>query len=446
MRRRRIAVLGAGFSGVAVASQLLGRRGCEVLLIERGRRFGPGAAFGVRDPAWLLNERASDMSADPASADDFAHWLGVRDGQADGFAPRRRYGAYLEHVLARARRKARRSRLSTLRGEAVACRRGVEGWLVDLEGEPESVEADAVVLAMGRAPQAPPAVFEAQGVSVLKPWSAEALQPIERTQNILLLGDGQTMIDHALALARNTRMGAIYVVSRRGLMPRAHPREPARAPPEALALPAALSEALHVFRREVRAAQARGEPWQFAFARLRQRAPNAWRRLAPDAQRRFLRHLRPWWDAHRHLIAPEIAARIAALQNLGRLRLLAGEIVHAAPAANGVQLQHRGRGGLARHRFEVARIVDCRETLLDLARADHPLLRQLLADGLARPHASGVGFDVDAHGRVLDAAGAPQETMFALGALTQGAFWECTEVPEIRVWAARIAEMLAPPC
>jgi uncharacterized NAD(P)/FAD-binding protein YdhS len=34
--------------------------------------------------------------------------------------------------------------------------------------------------------------------------------------------------------------------------------------------------------------------------------------------------------------------------------------------------------------------------------------------------------------------------MFALGPITQGAFWESTAVPEIRVRAAAIAAILAP--
>ena len=48
----RIAVIGAGFSGVMTAIHLLWR--CEpgerVYLVERGDRVGPGLAYGTHNP------------------------------------------------------------------------------------------------------------------------------------------------------------------------------------------------------------------------------------------------------------------------------------------------------------------------------------------------------------------------------------------------------------
>jgi uncharacterized NAD(P)/FAD-binding protein YdhS len=71
-------------------------------------------------------------------------------------------------------------------------------------------------------------------------------------------------------------------------------------------------------------------------------------------------------------------------------------------------------------------------------------VRQLLDEGVARAHPNGLGFDVDPDGRVLSAEGAIYDSLFALGPITQGAFWESTAIPEFRVRAAAIAMMLAP--
>jgi uncharacterized NAD(P)/FAD-binding protein YdhS len=82
--------------------------------------------------------------------------------------------------------------------------------------------------------------------------------------------------------------------------------------------------------------------------------------------------------------------------------------------------------------------------VLDPSQSQDPLVRQLLDDGLARPHPNKLGFDVDPDGRIVGASGAAHQNLYALGPITMGAFFECTAVPEIRVRAAAVAMMLAP--
>src|SRR5262249_48332234 len=101
------------------------------------------------------------------------------------------------------------------------------------------------------------------------------------------------------------------------------------------------------------------------------------------------------------------------------------------------------RGSRVRHRLLVARVINCTGASLELAASQEPLMRQLLADGLVRAHACGLGLDVDDAGRVRDKSGEAQPNLMTLGPLTQGAYWECTAVPEIRVRAAQLAEMLS---
>jgi uncharacterized NAD(P)/FAD-binding protein YdhS len=65
----------------------------------------------------------------------------------------------------------------------------------------------------------------------------------------------------------------------------------------------------------------------------------------------------------------------------------------------------------------------------------------MLSDGLARAHANGYGLDLDSDSRVLDARGQVRGSLYAIGPITQGAFWESTAVPEIRARAAAIAAL-----
>ncbi len=436
--RRRVAIVGAGFSGAVLAAQLAHGGRSDVVLIERGRRFGPGLAYGTKDALHLLNVRATNMSALADRPDHFVRWLrrrGERTPEAM-FAQRRLYGAYLESVL---RGALWSGRIKCVRGLAQKCQPSGESWCVTLASG-EAIEADVVVLALGNGPAAAPLAFAQSGAPSIDAWDAPAMARISPAADVLFIGTGLTMVDAALMLSAQDRSGVLYAVSRRGLSPQSHTA--ATATDEFLRLPLRMSHALHAFRREVRAMSERGEPWQHGVDRLRRDTPALWRALPVDAQARFLRHLRPWWDVHRHRVAPEIAARLAALRTSGKLRVLAGEIVAATPSSRGVEVQHRQRGSLVRHRMEVAYVVICTGAELNLSRSPDGLVRQMLAAGLMRAHASGLGVDVDAEGRVIAAAGAILPHLYALGPITQGAFWECTAVPEIRVRAAALAECI----
>jgi uncharacterized NAD(P)/FAD-binding protein YdhS len=443
MKRKRVAIIGAGFSGVALATHLVRRKrqAPDVVLIERGKRFGPGLAYSTKHDTHLLNVRAANMGANADAPDDFARWLQRKGKPAPAsFISRARYGAYVRDQLRHAETGPLFGpKLRRVRDEAIACRGDQRGWEVTLASG-ETLEADAVMLALGHRPPGSLPAFEDGGVDMIGAWDAGALQRLPRG-DVLLLGAGLTMVDVALSLAAR-RKGVIYALSRRGLTPRAHLDPPRPPPSEPLDLPADLSEAVRVFRREVRAMAERGEPWQLAVDRLRADTPRLWGRLSVETQRRFLRHLRPWWDVHRHRAAPEIAAKVAALQAGGRLRVLAGEIVSAQPQGRGVAVRYRRRGAHDRHDLHVAGVINCTGGNLDLTRASEPLVVQLLSEGVARPNPNGLGLDVDAAGRVVDANGQAQTNLFTIGALTQGAYWESTAVPEIRVRAAAIADLL----
>lgn len=440
MKRRCVAIVGGGFSGAVLAAHLArrGRAAPDVILIERSAQFGPGLAYGTKDPAHLLNVRASNLSAFPDQPDHFVRWLKQAPTR---FAQRTQYGAYLDQVLRQASRLFG-PRVTRLRGAVVSCTPAGEDWTLTLDGG-RSVRADAVVLAFGNRPPSAPAAFTSAGVPLLSPWDAKSLRRIPRG-DVLLLGSGLTAVDVALSLARTRRKGVIYMLSRRGQLPQPHLQNAAPPTPKAIDLPLPLSEALFVLRKAAAGAPGQDEPWQHVVDRLRARTTEFWQRLPTASQQRFLRHLRPWWDSHRHRMAPEIADQILKLREQNRLRILAGEIVYAEQSGNVIHVQHRQRGSFVRHHLEVVGVVNCTGAAMDFTASDDPLVQQLFRDGLVRAHASGVGLDVDPEGRVLAADRSVQHSLYALGPITQGVFWESTAVPEIRVRAAALAMMLAP--
>jgi uncharacterized NAD(P)/FAD-binding protein YdhS len=107
----RIAVIGAGFSGVLVALHLLWRcgRNDRIYLVERAPRFGLGLAYSTGNPRHLLNVRIDNMSAFADEPDHFARWFAAlpederlaaaERSPAGTFVRRQVYGAYVQHLL-----------------------------------------------------------------------------------------------------------------------------------------------------------------------------------------------------------------------------------------------------------------------------------------------------------------------------------------------------------
>src|SRR6185312_12337860 len=110
-----------------------------------------------------------------------------------------------------------------------------------------------------------------------------------------------------------------------------------------------------------------------------------WQSLGTEHQVRFLRHARPWWDVHRHRIAPEVAATVARLIADGRLRVMAGRIVSASASREGLDVDIRRRGAGEPQRMHFAYGFNCTGPLHAVERTRDPLLRSLFDSGAVRP-------------------------------------------------------------
>lgn len=428
-----VAVIGAGLAGTASALHLLSEGAERVTLIEREREPGRGTAYGTRRPEHLLNVPARRMSVWPDDPGEFARWWQKRGGDAEGYAPRMLFGDYVGELLA-----AAGGRIEVARGDAVAVARANRRESVRL-ADGRRIEADAVVLALGNLRPAPLAGADAEALGdawIDDPWYGDLAQGLGADDLVLLVGTGLTAIDAALTLDALGFRGRILALSRRGLAPRANlPREPVAEPLEALpGSIVALSRAVRRRGREI--------GWREAIHEVRQAAQSLWAEAPPAERRRFLRHLRPWWDVHRHRIAPAVAERIEALQGDGRLRFAAGRIRSVSSECDGARVDWRPRGAPEPVRMRAARIVNCSGPELDIARAGEPLLDSLIAAGRIRPDPCRLGIDVDPASRTLGAGGAPEPGLYAIGPMTRGAFWESIAVSDIGAQARSVARTI----
>jgi len=190
-------------------------------------------------------------------------------------------------------------------------------------------------------------------------------------------------------------------------------------------------------------ARADADGWRAAVDRLRPVTQRLWGALDGPTRARFLRHLRPYWDVHRHRLAPAVADRIDAMAAAGRLHVVAGKVTGIAAVDTGVALSWRPRGGEAVKTIAAARVVNCTGPQGDLTRTDDPLLATLYARGSIRPDPLRLGIEVDAQGRVVACDGAVDERLHCIGPMTRGGLWEVVAVPDIRRQAWDLARRLS---
>jgi uncharacterized NAD(P)/FAD-binding protein YdhS len=440
---RRVIVVGGGASGVLAAvnlSRALGR-GAEIVIVEKSATPGRGLAYATRDPNHLLNVRVSNMSAFPNDPDHFFRWLQTH-GPAQGigcsthfcFVPRKVYGAYLESLYEAALMETVRAVTAT----AVAVTPTVTGVAVRFD-DGSRFEGRAAVLATGHDAKPP------RGDGIVDAWDPAATAGIPDGDEVLILGTGLTMVDVVLTLRRQGHRGRITALSRRGLAPMTHAAStPLAIPVSDVPFGAPLSAMLGWLRRVVRRAEAEGASWRGAIDGLRPRTRALWEAMTDEQRARFLRHARPWWDIHRHRMAPTVAETIENLVADRRLQIVAGRLLSAEPdAAGGTTVTLRRRRQERPERLTVTRVIDATGLPGDPSRSPNPVLRSLFEAGHARLGPLDLGLDLADDYALIDRAGRTSDRLFAVGPLGRGAFWEMIAIPDIRQQCAELADDLA---
>lgn len=410
-----------------------------MILVERdSNAIGKGLAFGTRRPEHLLNVRAANMSAFPDDPAHFLKWMGFSsDDQMNRFVPRLAYGQYLKEQLMSAI-SAATGRIHVVPDTAVALDLSGPRPVVQFSRD-ASVSASAVVLAAGNFPPSIPdwAQKFASANVITDPWSGSALDSVDQNDRVVIVGTGLTAVDVITSLISRDHQGPITAISRRGLVPREH----ARAGPITTVVPIPNERGSSLVRAVRRRARQIG--WQAAIDELRPHTQALWRAHDVPAQARLLRHLRPFWDVHRHRLAPTVGEQLARLSASGRLRFVAGQVTELREENCGLLLEYRPRGGDAICGVEADVIINCTGPAGDITKVPNALLRHLSDQGHARPDAHRLGLAVDENLRLIDRKGQPVTAVYALGPLTRGGIWEMIAVPDIRVQAWKLARQIA---
>jgi uncharacterized NAD(P)/FAD-binding protein YdhS len=454
---QRIAIIGGGAAGSAVVAQFLRNAadydyssGCALTWIVGERAPGRGVAYETVDEQHLLNVRAANMGLFADQPGDFLDYAAGRGIAASGgqFLPRSIYGDYVEATLERLLRTTRRRvTLAAHSTEAVAIRPLADHGFSIRTRSGDDLRADGIVLALGALPATtlPGVTAQAResGLYANDPWTWPALP--RAPEHILVIGTGLTGIDALLSAAARWPKARLTAVSRRGRLPALHSEHPLSAYAQQAGLVAALRERAdlgHWLRSVRSAASDPAADWRAVLDAVRAEIPRCWQGLDLPQRRRFLRHLRPLWEVVRHRMPPQTATKIRALQDSGRLRVLAARVrgIDGGDPLLLAQLQPRGGA----HPYSVAADFVIQATGLESAAqtTTHTLVRQLVDSGVTQPDALGLGLAATPDGRLLRPDGSVWQGLYAIGTLLRGSVWESTGMPEIRTLAQSIARDL----
>jgi uncharacterized NAD(P)/FAD-binding protein YdhS len=456
MKKATVAIIGGGFCGTLAAIRLLtpqgnGTRslpfGSRIVLIEPGRA-GEGLAYRSGPDAWRLNVPAQRMSAFDERPLDFLEWARGRDPlvKPDDCLPRSWYGDYLSGRLELARQASPRwLHFERMRARVTGVDVFEDAARITLS-DGAVLEAERVLLALGNGPASAPLSGVAAGEAISDPWNLDWLERLPTyVPRILLVGTGLTMIDQALAIAEQRPDARLLAISRHGLLPRPQggamsENRPGRFDARRRLARGALADRLRQFRDAVDAG--RGD-WRLAVQQVRESMPDLWRGATPRQRRQFLRHLRAFWDVHRHRAPQDAAERIDALRRRKRLEIAAGRLVGTRRIDGGIVATWLPRGGAKPREDLVDAVVNVTGPDADPRRSDCPLVQSLLAQGQCRPDELGLGWLADRDGRLLRADGTASDVLFYAGPWLRATHWEATAVPELRAHVDRAVRSIA---
>jgi uncharacterized NAD(P)/FAD-binding protein YdhS len=434
-----IAIIGGGLAGTLAAIKIIRTSGdpIEIRIYEPREELGRGLAYEAPDPFHSLNGPAKAFSLRGEDLLHFAAWLQTvsdevlyEQAAADvppehWFAPRKVYV---------------RDRIEDLEVDAET------GGITLITASKATVHADHVILALG--------IFGDRAASSQKrsdkredkredkqddwyladPWNGAKLRALAGNEDLLLVGSSLTMIDTVVALEKAGYRGRYQIVSRRGLTPESWRDAPAE--PEFLDLSAehfTTRALLRAVRSKIATLRKNGEDWQRTILAVRPHLSTIWSRVSITERKRFMRHVRPYWDLFLHRAPPAGSALVNAVRAAGRLVTHAANLEGFSPQPHGrVQVRYRPRGQDTIKATEVDAVINCVGFEHRWERIDDPLVKNLLARGIVRPSAIGLGVDADPQTfATIDAAGRTSSSVSVIGLPLRGVLFESGTIGEL---------------
>jgi uncharacterized NAD(P)/FAD-binding protein YdhS len=275
------------------------------------------------------------------------------------------------------------------------------------------------------------------------PWGN--LNAVQVDKDILIIGNGLTMVDVVQTLVEKGLKGTIHSISPHGfgILQHQHHGIKYEGLMKDLINDISLSELVSLLNKHIKKVGRLGLSAELVIDSLRPRAQGIWQSLSFDEKRKFMSRLRHLWGVARHRLPIQIYDFMQRLKIEGRLKIWAGSLRNIVEHDENVIAQiHDSKSGQDRS-LNVSLIINCTGPEVDIERIDDHLFANLLESGMISPHPLKLGLNVDPDSLlVVNKDNFTIDSFYAIGGLLRGVLWESTAIPEIRVQAKAIADRI----
>lgn len=182
----------------------------------------------------------------------------------------------------------------------------------------------------------------------------------------------------------------------------------------------------------------KGLDWRQLIDTVRNQVPQLWKALTLASKKRFIRHVKPFWEIHRHRAPQQQLDVVHRAIREGRFTLLKGKIQEVTSLGRSLMITLVNTFDTVR--IEANYLLNSSGLQHNISLTADPLLRNLLERGYIIPDSTKLGVETDDSGAFECSSG--EKNIFSIGALRGAAVLECTAAKEIGEQAFRLSNSL----
>jgi len=457
---KHIVIIGGGFCGIMTAVNLMkGAKGpLKITLINAEAPLIRGVAYNTYSSTHLLNVSSGNMSAFPDDMEHFTNWLHTKeeyktlqkDLLAKTFMSRNLYGEYLTDIWNTTLAK-KKDDIELILIDDFASDIELSGnasvKIILKKGQP--ILSNYVVLATGNSlPRNLPIAnmaYYASPTYFQNPWNIDSVRNLKPEGDVLIIGNGLTMVDTVTGLIENGFKNKIYSLSTNGfgVLPHRNFGVTYNELVQELQTPFELKSLVSLVNKHIKKVRKLGISAGPVIDSLRPYSQKIWQSFTLEEKKQFLSKFRHRWGVARHRLPVFIHDIIENLRIKGQLEVYRGQLRDINEKGNEIVVTFYNTKKRCDERLTIQRVINCTGPETNIYKTLNPLLRKLAEKKIisADPLELGINADIITY-NILTTEGEKSPNIFTLGTNLKGLLWETIAVPELRVQCQQISKLL----